>query len=226
MLMRSSSSSASTMARRTPRSPSVANDSAIAPGPARTRSKGTRPTSDSDWRASTRTRLGSVMGVSGWSCMPLSCSRASPTKRWPLNTLRRFLGNAGQAMVKSVPSAAISASATGPMLPASVESKVEQYLKKNWRQPAASSHWSAASDCATASAAGMVRDLRAITTASASTASAGPAGTPIICTARMPARTRVPARSVAPVKSSAMQPNIALTRAVPPCRSHSVLPQV
>ena len=34
-----------------------------------------------------------------------------------------------QAMVKSAPSACISASMTGPMLPRGVESKVEQYLK-------------------------------------------------------------------------------------------------
>jgi hypothetical protein len=117
-------------------------------------------------------------------------------------------------MVKSVPSAAIRASATGPMLPWSVESKVEQYLKKNWRQPAPFSHASASRDCATASAAGRLRDLSAMTTASASTASGALSGTPIICTLRMPARTRVPARSVAPVKSSAMQPKRTVMRAV------------
>jgi hypothetical protein len=43
--------------------------------------------------------------------------------------VRPFSGNAGHAIVKSVSSASISASATGPMLPAGVESKVEQYLK-------------------------------------------------------------------------------------------------
>ena len=43
--------------------------------------------------------------------------------------VRPASGNAGQAMVKSVPSASISASVTGPMLPFGVESKVEQYLK-------------------------------------------------------------------------------------------------
>jgi hypothetical protein len=53
----------------------------------------------------------------------------------------------------------------------------------------------------------MVRDLSATTTASASiVAAASSPGTPIVCTARMPARTRLLARSVAPVKSSAMQP--------------------
>ena len=38
-------------------------------------------------------------------------------------------GNAGVAIVKSVPSVSISASVTGPMLPCAVLSKVEQYLK-------------------------------------------------------------------------------------------------
>ena len=69
------------------------------------------------------------MGVSGWSFMPLSDSSRSPTKRWPLNTVRWLSGKAGVAMVKSQPSASISASVTGPMLPAGVLSKVEQYLK-------------------------------------------------------------------------------------------------
>ena len=57
-----------------------------------------------------------------------------------------------------------------------------------------------------ASAAGLVRDLSATTTASTSAAS-GPAGTPMVCTTRMPERTRLLARSVAPVESSAMQPS-------------------
>ncbi len=43
--------------------------------------------------------------------------------------VRPFSGKAGQAIAKSLPSASSSASATGPMLPAAVESKVEQYLK-------------------------------------------------------------------------------------------------
>src|SRR5207247_1896826 len=70
----------------------------------------------------------------------------------------------------------------------------------------------ASSDCATASATGMVRDLSATTTASASASgsagSAGSAGVLMVCTTRMPARTRLLARSVAPVKSSAMQPSL------------------
>ena len=43
--------------------------------------------------------------------------------------VRPFTGKAGQAMVKLLCSAAIRASATGPILPFGVESKVEQYLK-------------------------------------------------------------------------------------------------
>ena len=98
--------------------------------------------------------------------MWLSDSSRSPTKRWPWNTARPVSGKAGQAIAKSVPSASISASATGPILPASVESKVEQYLKKAWRTPQARSRSSASTDCATASAAGIARDLSATTTAS------------------------------------------------------------
>ncbi len=61
--------------------------------------------------------------------MPDSFSSSSPTNRWPLKTVRLLSGKAGVAMVKSVPSACISASVTGPMFPLSVLSKVEQYLK-------------------------------------------------------------------------------------------------
>ena len=46
-----------------------------------------------------------------------------------MNTVRLLSGKAGVAMVKSQPSASISASVTGPMLPAGALSKVEQYLK-------------------------------------------------------------------------------------------------
>ncbi len=121
--------------------------------------------------------------------------------------VRPFSGKAGQAMVKPAPSAASRASATGPILPWSVESKVEQYLKKYCRAPAGRSQASAASDCSTASAAGMVRDFSATTTASLSGTAVPPGGTSIICTVRMPSRTSVLARSVAPVMSSAMQPS-------------------
>jgi hypothetical protein len=69
------------------------------------------------------------MGVSGWFCMPDSFSSTSPTNRWPLKTVRPLSGKAGVAIEKSVCSASISASVTGPMLPCAVLSKVEQYLK-------------------------------------------------------------------------------------------------
>ena len=74
-------------------------------------------------------RFESVIGVSGWSRIPESLSSTSPTKRCPLKTVRWLSGKAGVAMVKSVSSASISASVTGPMLPCAVLSKVEQYLK-------------------------------------------------------------------------------------------------
>ena len=43
--------------------------------------------------------------------------------------VRPFSGKAGQAIVKSLPSASQQRLGDGPMLPAAVESKVEQYLK-------------------------------------------------------------------------------------------------
>jgi hypothetical protein len=61
--------------------------------------------------------------------MPDSLSSVLPTNRWPWYTVRLLAGNAGHTTVRSDPSASSSASATGPMLPAGVESKVEQYLK-------------------------------------------------------------------------------------------------
>src|SRR5581483_11688544 len=71
----------------------------------------------------------------------------------------------------------------------------------------------------------MVRDLSAITTASTSPWISR-SGTPIVCTTRMPERTRLLARSVAPVKSSAMQPRrrglIARPR-LHSCRARNVL---
>ena len=121
--------------------------------------------------------------------------------------MRPVSGKAGQAMVKLSSSASSSASATGPMLPASVESKVEQYLKKNCWQPACCSQRSAASDCSTACSAGQLRDFNAITSASASGAVASAPGRSISCTVRMPCLTRVLHRSVAPVKSSAIHPS-------------------
>ncbi len=75
-------------------------------------------------------------------------------------------GNAGQTITQSVPSASASASATGPILPSGVESKVEHYLKTNCWHPCFCNHFSAASDCATASEAGTERDFSATTPAS------------------------------------------------------------
>ncbi len=98
--------------------------------------------------------------------------------------MRSLAGKAGQASAKPHRSASTSASATGPILPASVLSKVEQYLKKNCRHPAACSQRSAARLSRTASPAGTVRDFSATTTASAS--GGGPSGTPISCTVRIP----------------------------------------
>ena len=80
-------------------------------------------------------------------------------------------------MTAWAPMASASASATGPILPASVESKVEQYLKMVCWQSWACSQARAASDWATASAAGMVRDFSATTPAWAA-GSAAVAGMP------------------------------------------------
>ena len=110
-------------------------------------------------------------------------------------------------MVKRSSSATSNASATGPMLPASVESKVEQYLKKYCFVPPRFSHSSASSDSLIASAAGMERDFSATMTASVSGTGPPGRGTPSTTTVDMPSRTSVLARSVAPVKSSAMQPS-------------------
>ena len=80
--------------------------------------------------------------------------------------LRPFSGSAGQAIVRSAPSASSRASLTGPMLPRSVELKVEQYLNRICRAPRARSHASAASELTDRLwSAGMVRDLSATTTA-------------------------------------------------------------
>jgi hypothetical protein len=97
-------------------------------------------------------------------------------------------------------------------LPASVESKVEQYLKKKRTQPAACNAFSASSDCETASVAGMDRVLSATTTASISSGIVPLAGTPMVWMVRMPPLTSMPAMSVAPVKSSAITPRIAMNR--------------
>ena len=96
------------------------------------------------------------------------------------------------------------------MLPASVESNVEQYLKKKRTQPAAWSAFSASSDWETASLAGIERVLSATTTASTSSGIVPLDGTPIVWIVRIPPLTNMPAMSVAPVKSSAITPSIAM----------------
>jgi len=92
-------------------------------------------------------------------------------------------------------------------LPSSVESNVEQYLKKKCSAPAFLSASAAASDWATASVAGLVRDLSATTTASASERSTSRSGTPAVWMTFMPSRASINERSVAPVRSSAMHPS-------------------
>ena len=120
--------------------------------------------------------------------------------------VRALAGKAGQNTADWAPSSSISASATGPILPASVELKVEQYLKRICRAPRSRNARALASDCATASAAGVVRDLSETTIASASGSAEADAGTPITCTTLMPARCNMSATSVAPVRSSATTP--------------------
>ncbi len=137
--------------------------------------------------------------------MPLSLSSRSPTNRCPWKTERFRDGKAGHTITRLAPSASASASATGPILPSGVESKVEQYLNRNWLQPCFRSQSSATIDCAAASSAGMVRDFSATMPASTSPP-AGSDGTPEYCTVRMPPRASVLARSEEPVKSSPMQP--------------------
>ena len=127
--------------------------------------------------------------------------------------VRALAGKAGQNTAEEAPSSSSSASATGPMLPASVESKVEQYLKRICFAPRSRSARALASDWATASAAGEVRDLSETTTAWASGSADADAGTPIACTTLMPARCSMSATSVAPVRSSATTP-----RSIATCR--------
>lgn len=148
------------------------------------------------------------MGVRGWSAICVLDRSWSPIKRCPLKIVRPVSGKAGQAIVKSVSKVSISELITGPIFPSSVESNVEQYLKKNCLAPVIRSQSSVAVDWATASVAGMVRDFNATTTASTSGIGLLGLGTPSSCTVLRPPRTNVFARSVAPVKSSAMHPRI------------------
>src|ERR1700712_2661221 len=94
-------------------------------------------------------------------------------------------GNAGHTTTPLAPSACASASATGPMLPSGVESKVEQYLNTIWRTPCACSQARASKDCLTASAGGLER-LLSETTPASTFGAAGPDGTPRYCVVRSP----------------------------------------
>ncbi len=69
-----------------------------------------------------------VIGVSGWWRIE-ECSSSVPfTYRLPSRTVRPFAGKDGTTMVRSAPAIETTASSTGPMLPSSVESNVEQYF--------------------------------------------------------------------------------------------------
>ena len=70
------------------------------------------------------------------------------------------------SIVNEASKSAMKASITGPMLPSSVESNVEQYLKINLSVPTAFNQLSACRDWLTASRTGIVRVFKAITTAS------------------------------------------------------------
>jgi hypothetical protein len=85
------------------------------------------------------------------------------------------------------------------MLPASVESKVEQILNSTWPAPRPRSQRAAARLRSTASAAGIDRLFSATTTASTAGRSRSSRGTPMVWTVRRPALDRVFARSEAPV---------------------------
>jgi hypothetical protein len=98
-------------------------------GPCATSSVRSRPTRAALCACSTRTRLASVIGVSGWSRMPLSDSSWSPTNRWPLNTVRPFSGKAGQAMANRRAQRVHQRLGHRADVAGGVESKVEQYLK-------------------------------------------------------------------------------------------------
>ena len=162
--------------------------------------------------ASQRRRSGSVIGLSGWFSQAGFVEQAVADEEVALidRAAGRRKGRAGDDALDAERSA--SASPTGPILPSGVESKVEQYLKTNLPAalaPAASR--APASDCATASAAGIERLFSATTPASIS-AGAGSVGRPRNCAVREPPWPGNPlasvlAMSLAPVKSSAITPS-------------------
>ena len=80
-----------------------------------------------DWDAVIETNLTAAFTLTQAALKPMIRQRAG--RIVCISSVVGQSGNAGQAIVKSVPSASINASVTGPILPRSVESKVEQYLK-------------------------------------------------------------------------------------------------
>ena len=106
------------------------------------------------------------MGFNGWCAIEVSDSSRSPRTGAPGRRCGRAPGEAGQMRVMRAPAASSRASATGPMLPASVESNVEQYLKYTRSVPRPVSHRCTRRDWATASPGSIVRLFSATTTAS------------------------------------------------------------
>src|SRR4029079_6538081 len=96
--------------------------------------------------------------------------------------VRPVSGKAGVTSTIASPESARSASITGPILPASVESKVEQILNSTWPAPRPRSHFSAARERSTATPASIERLLSDTTTASTSGSARESEGTPIVCT--------------------------------------------
>ncbi len=82
IVIRSASAIASTIASETPSAFSAAMRARTASVPARTVRWSIRPMrAVAHWRCRTRTRFASVIGVSGWSRMPLSFNGTAPTNR-------------------------------------------------------------------------------------------------------------------------------------------------
>ena len=189
----------SAIAEPAPFAAASASAARTASAPRSTTANGTSATGCALCRPSTRTRLESRIGLSGWSFIGLSSSGMSPTNRRPWNTVRLFSGNDGLTSTMPPPARARSASSTGPILPASVESKVEQILNRMWVAPRARSHCSASSDSVTACVAGIERLFSETTTASAAGRSRLSRGTPMVCTVRRPFSDSMLARSDAPV---------------------------
>ena len=79
----SRSNTVSMIAAPNPCAVSSASRSAILSLPCATVGRSMRPTGAFDWRSSTRTRLESRIGLSGWSFNGLSCRGTDPTKRCP-----------------------------------------------------------------------------------------------------------------------------------------------